>query len=198
MNDQTTPPTATTSTERRSPAKLIKAGIAILVLLVAIWFGVHYWRESRQYVSTDNAYLNSDRIEIAAQVSGPVTAIHIQDQQAVKKGDVLVEIDPQPYQLAVDAAEAQLDIAYQGTSQDKAAVAAARAQISQRTAELANAQANEKRAKELTAQKLISSQVADTAMTQARTAEAGVSAAQANLQQALSALGKAGANNATV
>jgi membrane fusion protein (multidrug efflux system) len=198
MNDQTTPTTATTAPERTSPAKLIKAGAAIVVLLIVIGFGVHFWRESHAYVSTDNAYVNADRIELAAQVSGPIVAIHIQDQQTVKKGDVLVEIDPQPYQLAVDAAEAQLDLAYQTTSQDKAAVAAARAQVSQRTAELTNAQANEKRAKELTAQKLISSQVAESAMTEARTAEAAVSAANANLQQALSALGKAGANNATV
>jgi membrane fusion protein (multidrug efflux system) len=197
MNDQTTP-TPVSAPDRASPAKLIKGGFAILVLVVAIGFGIHFWRDAQRFVSTDNAYLNSDRIELAAQVSGPVTAIHIQDQQAVTKGDVLVEIDPQPYQLAVDAAEAQLDIAYQGTSQDKAAVAAARAQITQRTAELTNAQSNEKRAKELTAQKLISSQLADTAMTEARTAEAAVSAANANLQQALSALGKAGANNATV
>lgn len=198
MNDQTTPPTPTTAPERTSAVKLVKAGIAVVVLVVAIGFGVHLWRQSHAYVSTDNAYVNADRIELAAQVSGPIVAIHIQDQQPVKKGDVLLEIDPQPYQLAVDAAEAQLDLAYQTTSQDKAAVAAARAQITQRTAELTNAQSNEKRAKELTAQKLISKQLADTAMTEARTAEAAVSAANANLQQALSALGKAGANNATV
>jgi membrane fusion protein, multidrug efflux system len=197
MNEQTTP-TVPTAPDRTSPAKLVRLGIAVVVIAAVIGFGVHFWRQAQLFVSTDNAYVNADRIELAAQVSGPVTAIHIQDQQPVKKGDVLIELDPQPYQLAVDAAEAQLDIAYQGTSQDKAAVAAARATVSQRTAELTNAQSNEKRAKELTAQKLISSQVADTAMTEARTAEAGVSAAQANLQQALSALGKAGANNATV
>ncbi|HTU66012.1 MAG TPA: HlyD family secretion protein [Steroidobacteraceae bacterium] len=198
MNDQTTPAPATTAPERTSPKKIIKLGIAVLVLAGALSVGVYFWHQSQRFVSTDNAYVNANRIELAAQVSGPVIAIHIQDQQPVKKGDVLIEIDPQPYQLAVDAAEAQLDLAYQSTSQDKAAVAAARATITQRTAELTNAQANEKRAKELTAQKLISSQVADTAMTEARTAEAAVSAAQANLQQALSALGKAGANNATV
>jgi membrane fusion protein (multidrug efflux system) len=198
MNDQTTPAPPTTAPERTSPAKLVKAGIAVLVLILAIGFGVHFWRQSKAFVSTDNAYVNADRIELAAQVSGPITAIHIQDQQPVKKGDVLLEIDPQPYQIAVDAAEAQLDLAYQTTSQDKAAVAAARAQIEQRTAELTNAQSNEKRAKELTEQKLISKQLADTAMTEARTAEAAVSAANANLQQALSALGKAGASNATV
>jgi membrane fusion protein (multidrug efflux system) len=98
----------------------------------------------------------------------------------------------------VDAAEAQLDLAYQASSQDRAAVAAARALVTQRTAELTNAQANEGRSKELTEQKLISKQTADTVMTEAKTAAAAVTAAQANLEQSLSALGKAGANNATV
>jgi membrane fusion protein (multidrug efflux system) len=198
MDNPTTLAPAPVVKERASPAKLIKWGVAAAMLLVAIGFGIHYWRQSQLYVGTDNAYVNANRIELAAQVSGPVTAIHVQDQQAIKQGEVLLEIDPQPYQLAVDAAEAQLDLAYQASSQDRAAVAAARALVTQRTAELTNAQANEGRSKELTEQKLISKQTADTVMTEAKTAAAAVTAAQANLEQSLSALGKAGANNATV
>ena len=199
MNDQAPPATTVQPPrDRLSAAKIIKWAVACLVLAAGIGVGIHYWRLSQIYVSTDNAYVNADRIEIAAQVSGPVTRVWVRDQQPVHRGSVLFEIDQQSYQLAVDAAEAQLDLAYQGTSQDRAGVAAAKALVSQRTAELANAQANEKRARELTEQKLISAQMADTAMTQARTAEAAVSAANANLQQALSALGRAGANNASV
>ena len=199
MDTPTTPATPVTVVrERASPAKLIKGSIAALVLLAILIAGIYFWHQSQLYVSTDNSYVNANRIEMAAQVSGPVTAIHVQDQQAVQQGEVLFEIDPQPYQLAVDAAEAQLDLAYQASSQDKAAVAAARALVTQRTAELTNAQSNEKRSKELTEQKLISKQTAETVETEARTAAAAVSASQANLEQALSALGKAGANNATV
>jgi membrane fusion protein (multidrug efflux system) len=183
---------------RVSPAKLIKWGIAAVVLLVALGFGIHYWRLSLLYVSTDNAYVNADRIEMAAQVSGPVVRIWVQDQQPVKRGDLLLEIDPQPYRLAVDAAEAQLELSYQSSSQDRAAVAAARAMVSQRSAELSNAQSTEQRAMELTKQKLISKQSAETAATEAQTAAAAVRAAQANLEQATSALGKAGAQNAAV
>jgi membrane fusion protein (multidrug efflux system) len=145
-------PTTPVVRNRASPAKLIKMGIAAVILLVALGFGVHYWRLSQLYVSTDNAYLNADRIEMAAQVSGPVIRIWVQDQQAVRRGDLLLEIDPQPYQLAVDAAEAQLELSYQSSSQDRAAVAAARAMVEQRTAELHNAQSTEQRAMELTKQ----------------------------------------------
>jgi membrane fusion protein (multidrug efflux system) len=173
-------------------------GVAAVILLVALGFGIHYWRLSQLYVSTDNAYVNADRIEMAAQVSGPVVRIWIQDQQPVKRGDLLLEIDPQPYRLAVDAAEAQLELSYQSSSQDRAAVAAARAMVSQRSAQLSNAQSAEQRAMELTKQKLISKQSAETAATEAQTAAAAVAAAQANLEQATSALGKAGAQNAAV
>jgi membrane fusion protein (multidrug efflux system) len=200
MNEQTTPaPVAPAPVkDRASPAKLIKFAVAAIVLIVAIGFGIHYWRLSQLYVSTDNAYLNADRIEMAAQVSGPVTSVWVRDQQSVKAGDVLFEIDPQPYRLAFDAAEAQLELAYQTTSQDRAAVAAARALVAQRAAELTNAQSNEKRSKELTEQKLISKQTAETTATEAQTAAAAVRAAQANLEQAQGALGKAGAQNAAV
>ena len=157
MNEPTSPTTPASppavAKNRVSPAKLIKGGIAAVVLLVALGFGVHYWRLSQLYVSTDNAYVNADRIEIAAQVSGPVTRIWIQDQQSVKRGDLLLEIDPQPYRLAVDAAEAQLELSYQSSSQDRAAVEAATATVAQRSAELRNAQSTEQRAMELTKQK---------------------------------------------
>jgi membrane fusion protein (multidrug efflux system) len=77
-------------------------------------------------------------------------------------------------------------------------VAAARALVTQRSAELRNAQSTEKRAIELTAQRLISKQSAETSTTEAQTAAAAVQAAQANLEQAQGALGKAGAQNAAV
>jgi membrane fusion protein (multidrug efflux system) len=201
MNDQTTATVTTplqVAPNRVSPAKIIKWAIALIVLGTAISVAIHYWRLSRLYVTTDNAYVNANRIEIAAQVSGPVRAIWVRDQQPVKYGELLFQIDPQPYQLAVDAAQAQLELANQSNSQDRAAVAAARAQVAQRTAELRNAQAEEQRAMELTRQKLISKQSAETMATGAETAAAEVNAAQANLEQAQSALGQAGAQNAAV
>src|SRR3954467_6105198 len=137
MNDQTTAPSGTvlpTAPNRVSPVKLIKWAVAALILIAGIAVAVHYWRLSRLYVSTDNAYVNANRIEIAAQVSGPVRSIWIRDQQPVKLGELLFQIDPEPYQLAVDAAQAQLELANQSNSQDRAAVAAARAQGVQRTA----------------------------------------------------------------
>jgi membrane fusion protein, multidrug efflux system len=200
MSDQATAASTTlpSAPARISPAKIIKWSLAAIVLLVGIGFAVHFWRLSRIYVTTDNAYLNANRIEMAAQVSGPVRALWIRDQQSVKYGELLFQIDPQPYQLAVDEAEAQLELVNQTNSQNRAAVAAAQALVAQRTAELRNAQSTEQRAIELTRQKLISAQSAETSATEAATAAAAVRASQANLEQATSALGDAGAKNAAV
>ena len=183
---------------RPAARKLVKWGIAALILLAAIVAGIVYWKESKHAVSTENAYVNANRIDIAAQVAGPIVAVHVRDQQHVNKGDLLVEIDARPYQIAVDAAQAQLEIAYQTTSSESAAVAAARAQVSQRQAELRNAQSNERRVRDLIERKLISQQSAEAMITEAETAQAAVHAAEANLQQAQSALGEAGKRNATV
>ena len=200
MNDQPANPStpAPATRERISAAKIAKWSIAAVVLIGGIAAGVHYWRLSRIYVTTDNAYVNANRVEMAAQVSGPVSALYVRDQQTVKGGELLLQIDPQPYQLAVDAAEAQLEMVNQTNSQNRAAVAAAQALVAQRTAELNNARSTEQRAAELTRQKLISKQSAETSATEAATAAAAVRAAQANLEQATSALGKAGSQNAAV
>ncbi|HET9862406.1 MAG TPA: HlyD family secretion protein [Steroidobacteraceae bacterium] len=200
MNEQPAnpPPTAPVARERLSLAKIVKWSVAAVVLIAGIVVAVHYWRLSRIYVTTDNAYVNANRIEMAAQVSGPVSALYVRDQQAVQAGELLLQIDPQPYQLAVQAAEAQLEMVNQTNSENRAAVAAAQALVAQRMAELNNARSTEQRAVELTKQKLISKQSAETTATEAATAAAAVRAAQANLEQATSALGKAGSQNAAV
>jgi membrane fusion protein (multidrug efflux system) len=200
MNDPSAKPSpsAPAVRERISAAKVVKWSIAAMVLIAGIVVAVHYWRLSRIYVSTDNAYVNANRVEMAAQVSGPVSSLYVRDQQTVQAGELLLQIDPQPYQLAVDAAEAQLEMVNQTNSQNRAAVAAAQALVAQRTAELNNARSTEQRAVELTKQKLISRQSAETTATEAATAAAAVRAAQANLEQATSALGKAGSQNAAV
>jgi membrane fusion protein (multidrug efflux system) len=191
-------PVTSSDRDRLSPAKLIKWGIAAVVLVGAIVLGLHYWHRSQMYVTTDNAYVNAHTVEMAAQVSGPIVAVHVRDQQTVKAGDLLFEIDPRPFELAVETASAQLEIARQSTSKESAAVEAARALVVQRTAELRNAQSNEKRARDLVTRNLVSQQSAETVGTQAETAKAAVAAAEANLAQAQSALGKAGEGNAGV
>src|SRR5215471_3998816 len=102
---------------RPAVGKIIKWVVAGLVAIAAIVFGIRYWRHAEMFVSTDNAYVNANMVEIAAQVSGPITKISVGDQQVVKAGDPLFEIDSRPFELALASAEAQLEMARQSTSQ---------------------------------------------------------------------------------
>jgi membrane fusion protein (multidrug efflux system) len=90
--------------------------ISVLLFAVAIG-GVLYFNrhESRASVqSTDDAYVQADFTTVAPRVAGTVEAILIEDNQPVKKGDVLAVIDDRDFIVAVDAAKAQVGIARAG------------------------------------------------------------------------------------
>jgi membrane fusion protein (multidrug efflux system) len=79
-------------------------GLAIIMIYCALgYFGRH--------PSTDDAYVQADTINIAAQVTGPVQTIAISDHQKVEQGQLLFTIDPAPYQIAVAKAQAAVDAA---------------------------------------------------------------------------------------
>jgi len=59
-------------------------------------------------VSTDNAYVQSDKISISAQVSGPIIEVAVAENQTVKAGDLLFRIDPRPYRIALSSAQADI------------------------------------------------------------------------------------------
>jgi membrane fusion protein, multidrug efflux system len=80
--------------------------VAIVVVLVVA--GIFVWRYLDTYESTDDAQVDGHLDQISARVSGYVTKINVDDNQYVKKGAVLVEIDPRDYQVAVDRAKAEL------------------------------------------------------------------------------------------
>ncbi len=167
-----------------------KKAIAIALLVVAALGGIGYQQYSSRYRSTENAYLNADVIPVAAQVAGPVINVYVKDNQHVHKGDVLFDIDPEPFRIALARAEANLAQAMQNSRQDTAEVAAARAQVEQTTMDLRNARATYNRDKELVAQRFLSQQSADDAQTRVETLEAALQQARAKLTKALSAPAK--------
>ena len=185
-------------TGRNPRRRQIKWLVVAVVLIAAVFFGVRYWIESNRYVETDNAYVGANQVDIAAQVSGPVTQVFVRDQQTVKAGDMLFTIDPRNYEIAVAKARAQLELARQGMSQESAGVASAQAVLAQRRAEATNARNNWTRNQQLMQSGFLSPQGAEAAHTQLQTADAAVKAAEAAVAQARSALGQTGDRNAAV
>ncbi|TAN68632.1 MAG: HlyD family secretion protein [Methylobacter sp.] len=83
--------------------------LLILLILMPIAVGIGYWLLDRQhYETTDDAYLQSNIVLISPRVQGYVTQIAINDNQAVKQNDVLVNIDDRDYQAKVAQAEANV------------------------------------------------------------------------------------------
>ena len=83
-------------------------GAAILAAVALLAGGAHWFSIGRFQVSTDNAYVRADISLISAKVEGYVRAVPAVENQAVRAGDVLVEIDPTDYQAQVAAARAAL------------------------------------------------------------------------------------------
>jgi membrane fusion protein, multidrug efflux system len=80
--------------------------LALPIVLAA--FGAAYYLAEEPYVSTDDAFVRAAKITVNARVAGQAVEIAVRDNQRVRQGQVLFRIDPEPYQIAVDQAEARL------------------------------------------------------------------------------------------
>lgn len=77
--------------------------------IVFLFFGIFYAIHALYYKSTDDAFIEGHIITVAPRVSGPVLKLNIEDNQDVKKGDLLLEIDPNDYQAKLKETRAKLD-----------------------------------------------------------------------------------------
>ena len=99
-------PTAEASKPTRRASRLrrlVTVGGTLVVLLV-LWEVLTYF-----VAYTDDAYVRSDLVAVAPEITGRIIAVHIVDNQEVKVGDKLVTIDPTPFQLEVNQRQAQID-----------------------------------------------------------------------------------------
>jgi len=70
--------------------------------------GGYYWLTSGTSVSTDDAQVKQDIVSVSPQVNGQIVQVFVRDGARVKRGQLLFRIDPQPYRVALEQAEAQL------------------------------------------------------------------------------------------
>ncbi|HEY4200909.1 MAG TPA: HlyD family secretion protein [Devosiaceae bacterium] len=102
----------TVPVEPEAPKKPKRRGrrIALMVVvpLVLIAAGGYFWLTGGRYVETDNAYVQQSKVAISADIAGRVISVAVHDNQVVKAGDVLFNIDPAPYRIALDQANAAL------------------------------------------------------------------------------------------
>lgn len=131
----------------KSPPKsghLLRRGLLVLaVAAVAVAIGIYYAVFVRNHVTTDDAYVNGNLVRLTPQIAGTVIAINTDETQYVRRGQVLVELDPRDAQIELAQAKANLGETVREVAQlfaeerrDTALVAAEQTQLSQSTEDL--------------------------------------------------------------
>jgi membrane fusion protein, multidrug efflux system len=92
----------------RPKKKRMRLALMLSVPLLILVVGAYMWLTSGRYVSTDNAYVQQDKVAVSAEVTGPILEVKVRENQQVKRGDLLFRIDPRPYRIALEQAEAQI------------------------------------------------------------------------------------------
>ena len=171
MAQQTLPASVETTHNATTTANGRRRWIAMAIVAVIAASALSYWLRARRFEETDDAQLDGTISNVSPRVSGNVIATHVVENQMVKAGDVLADIDPTDLQIAVDQAKAQVAEAQaQLEAEDpsvpitlaanqsalassrsdlagaQATLSAARKEVDQLTAELAQAKANDRTA----------------------------------------------------
>lgn len=176
---------------------LITVGLIALVG-GGIWL-MNYLRWAGAHVNTDDAQITSDVVQVTPQVSGTILKLYVNDNQRVKKGQLLAELDPATYQADMERAEAQLQAARvtasgtvsnvqltQATTQ--AQIEQAQAGVTQAASGIGTAQADVARYRAGVANAEATAQVSQANV---KTAQTGVPAAIASRSRAVQAVGGA-------
>jgi membrane fusion protein, multidrug efflux system len=104
-------PVKANDNKRARRNKLLIGAAGGLVFVAALWFGVPYVLRTLNTVTTDDAFVNGHVTFVAPRVRGQVVRVLVDDNNRVRKGDVIVELDKQPYRDAVAVRQAAVDTA---------------------------------------------------------------------------------------
>jgi len=124
-------------TERAGPPKrMLRVVLLLIVPLLLLAGGGYYWLASAGKVSTDDAAIKQDIVSVSAQVNGPIVEVAVRNGQHVKRGDLLFRIDPAPYRVALEQAQAQIAAARLQTRELRTEAAGTGADITGAVADL--------------------------------------------------------------
>lgn len=182
------------NTANKNPVRRLSL---VLVVIAALLF---IWSVSADRVApwTDEARVQAWVIPIAPRVSGRVTKIMVQQDQRVKAGELLAVIDPEPYEIAVNRAEAALDLAGQDVGMGLAGVSLAQAELVEAKVRLSEQETRFARVEAVAAKGAVSEAQLDQARADRDRTRTDVTSARAELERARQQLGPEGQSNPRV
>jgi membrane fusion protein (multidrug efflux system) len=110
MTGEATADAPTVKRKRRLPKGMgsTRAIVMMIVPAILLVLGGYYWLTSGGSVATDDAQVKQDIVSVSPQVNGQIVQVFVRNGAQVRRGDLLFRVDPQPYRVALEQAEAQL------------------------------------------------------------------------------------------
>lgn len=171
-----------------SAEQLFNRWIKWTLVLFGLVFGYYLAADLYMPVTTDSL-VQRYVVQVAPQVPGRVVSVAVQNNQQVKKGDLLFELDPTDYLLKLEQAQLQLEQSQQNNRQLSAALQSATARVDQARFALQDAQREDQRYQQLYSQKLIPRQQLEQSQTAVLKAKAELQASTADLAEREAELG---------
>jgi membrane fusion protein, multidrug efflux system len=167
--------------DKKKKRAMMIVGIVVILGLIGAYFYTSY---HRTHISTDDAFIDGNIHTIAPKINGTVIAIAVTDNQAVKKGDLLIEIDPIDYTVRLREASSAVSAERAKLSEAETRIAAARANLELQRATFKLAEIEKSRAENLYQKEVYSRDQYDRAMTAYEVGAAQVKAAEEQLRSA--------------
>lgn len=174
--------------ESKAKRSRLRTILMLIVPAIIIIAGAYMWFTSGGSESTDNAQIKTDIVSVTAQVTGPVTEVGVKNGDHVEKGDILFKIDPAPFKVALENAEAQLASAKLQTTQLRTQAAGTGADITGSQANLAIKQNALNRQQQLLKEGFTTRADYEDALNEVKTAETDLADARARAANAQAAI----------
>src|SRR6185369_9938375 len=188
-------PTSTTSPPAAGPTpsrngNRIRAGLILAIIITCVILaGGYWWLRSKAHIKTDNAYIEAHLHSVSPKVAGRIEKVAVKDNQFVRKGDLLFEINPIDFRVKVDQAAAALDMSLNETSGEYAQIEQSRAELEQSRARLLQAESDLRRGKALFAREVIPKEQMERLETAVKVATAEVGEKVENLNKSRAEVG---------
>lgn len=173
------------SRDRQALPRLV---LLVAVPLLAIVGAGYWWLSGGRYVATENAYVKAHIVQIAPEVAGTVRRVPVLDHATVTNGETLLTLEPRPFRLALDSAEAELDTARAHVESLRGTWREVVSELADAESRAAYAQRQWQRQEELATKGILSASKREESQNDARTAADRVTAVREKMRRILTAL----------
>ncbi|WP_416896572.1 MAG: HlyD family secretion protein [Minwuia sp.] len=169
--------------------RLLRTFLLLVVPVAALLVGGYFYAKSGRYVTTENAYVKSTKIAVSSDIAARVAAVHVRENQRVKAGDMLVELDGRDWEIAFREAEAEIVRTASAIRQLQANYRAELAQLAEERSRIDQLQSQYDRFRKLAERGIAPSQKLEEVEAELKVAQRRVATQQERVGQALLTIG---------